>query len=207
MKPSRTRRINRGRGPKRVARGGRAAPEGSRGAGGPGTRPGACRRGNEGGRQAGTDGSEGGEAVRSRSLMAPSWDRAAAAVDATSFGVVSTPHRVDSERSQPIAARSRPVGRGGATQRAYEAEPTKKKTASRWGGAVKQIAENRRKAIEAAHEDAAQARQAARGARGEMRSSRKKIRRRMNGCMRRRGMWSMPNASRSTLGLGSDGRS
>lgn len=34
-------------------------------------------------------------------------------------------------------------------------EPTtKKKTASRWGGAVKQIAENRRKAIEAAHEDA-----------------------------------------------------
>ena len=32
--------------------------------------------------------------------------------------------------------------------------PTKKKTASRWGGAVKQIAENRRKAIEAAHEDA-----------------------------------------------------
>ena len=33
-------------------------------------------------------------------------------------------------------------------------EPVKKKTASRWGGAVKQIAENRRKAIEAAHEDA-----------------------------------------------------
>ena len=33
-------------------------------------------------------------------------------------------------------------------------EPAKKKTASRWGGAVKQIAENRRKAIEAAHEDA-----------------------------------------------------
>ena len=33
-------------------------------------------------------------------------------------------------------------------------EPTKKKTQSKWGGAVKQIAENRRKAIEAAHEDA-----------------------------------------------------
>ena len=33
-------------------------------------------------------------------------------------------------------------------------EPAKKKTQSKWGGAVKQIAENRRKAIEAAHEDA-----------------------------------------------------
>ena len=39
-------------------------------------------------------------------------------------------------------------------QASSKQEPTKKKTASRWGGAVKQIAENRRKAIEAAHEDA-----------------------------------------------------
>ena len=39
-------------------------------------------------------------------------------------------------------------------QASTKQEPTKKKTASRWGGAVKQIAENRRKAIEAAHEDA-----------------------------------------------------
>ena len=133
----------------------------------------------------------------SRSLMAPSWDRAAAPSSATSFrGRVDAASVASIARGAPRPSphAGRPVAR--AARRRRNKHPSRpKKTASRWGGAVKQIAENRRR-IEA-RTRRSQARQAARGASWGVRSSRRRTRRRTNSRMRLRGRGGRQTRSRS----------
>ena len=148
------------------------------------------------------------EEARVAESMAPSWDRAADA------GRDVVPGRVDAARSRryersptPIAARGgRGSGRAEATTQ--QAPPTKQEPTRRRrrrGGAARSSRLRKideRPSRRRTRTLCASATSSSRSFVGKLRSSRRRTRRRTNGCMRLRGTWWTPNGSRSMLGLG-----